>query len=53
VEITSNDTFDQTLESYKEDSVLENTLFENVDIINLNLDVTIDDLDISIFDTLV
>jgi hypothetical protein len=53
VEITSNDTFDQTLESYKEDSVLENTLFENVDIINLNLNVTIDDLDISIFDTLV
>jgi uncharacterized membrane protein YciS (DUF1049 family) len=53
VKITSNDTSDQTLESYQEDSVLENTLFEEVDIINLNLNVTIADLDISIFDTLV
>jgi hypothetical protein len=53
VEITSNDTSDQTLESYQEDSALENTLFEDVDIINLNLNVTIADLDISIFDTLV
>jgi patatin-like phospholipase/acyl hydrolase len=53
VKITSNDTFDQTLESYRESSVLENTLFKDVDIINLNLNVTIEDLDISIFDTLV
>jgi hypothetical protein len=53
VEITSDDTFDQTLESYQENSVLEDTLFEDVDIINLNLNVTIGDLDISIFDTLV
>ena len=53
VEITSDDTFDQILESYQENSVKEDALFEDVDIINLNLNVTIDDLDISIFDMLV
>jgi hypothetical protein len=52
VEITSDDTFDQTLESYQESSVSEDTLFEDVDIINLNLNVTIDDLDISVFDVI-
>jgi hypothetical protein len=53
VEITPDDTFDQTLESCQENSVLENTLFEDVDIINLNFNVTIDDLDVSIFDMLI
>jgi hypothetical protein len=53
VEITPGDTFDQTLESCQENSVLENTLFEDVDIINLNFNVTIDDLDVSIFDMLI
>ena len=52
VEITPDDTFDQILESYQGNSVLEDTLFKDVDIINLNLNVTIDDLDISIFDML-
>jgi hypothetical protein len=53
VEITPDDTFDQTSESCQENSVLENTLFEDVDIINLNFNVTIDDLDVSIFDMLI
>jgi hypothetical protein len=53
VEITPDDTFNQTLESCQENSVLENTLFEDVDIINLNFNVTIDDLDVSIFDMLI
>ena len=38
--------------SYQEDSVPENTLFEKSDISNFNLNVTIDDIDISIFDML-
>ena len=53
VEITPDDTFDQTSESCQENSVLENTLFEDIDIINLNFNVTIDDLDVSIFDMLI
>ena len=46
------DILNQLKESYQENSVLENALFKISDISTTNLNVTIDNIDISIFDML-